>query len=135
MSKDDDMARVIADVHMMAMTRLFSSESWLPDREACGAISKKLEDLGLEERVSPDSDDMTSTPLGKELELDLIMVFVGLWDNSEMPWILEKYGLIDRIDEFRIYDRLEFSDDPERVLRPIVQKAYQDYYNPSGCLV
>ena len=129
------MAHVIADVHMMVTTRLFSSEAWLPDREACGAIRKKLEDLGLEERVSPDSDTTTCTPLGKELELDLIMVFIGLWDTPEMPLILEQYGLIDRIDEFRIYDRLEFGDDPERVLRPIVQKAFLEYYNPSGLLV
>ena len=128
-------AHVIADVHMMVTTRLFSSQPWLPDREACEAISKKLEDLGLQARVSPDSDTTTCTPLGKELELDLIMVFVGLWDTPEMPLILEQYGLIDRIDEFRIYDRLEFGDDPERVLRPIVQKAFLEYYNPSGLLV
>ena len=63
------------------------------------------------------------------------MVFIGLWDELEMPMILEDYGLIDGLDVSRIYDLLETCSDPEGVLRPFVRKAYREHYNPSGHLV
>lgn len=110
--------------------RLFGNRPWLADREACDSISTRLDDLGLQQQVSDDTS--RTTALGKELELDLVMVFVGLWDEWQVPSILEQYGLIDEIDESRIYDQLETSDNPEYVLRPWVRKAYLDHYNPPG---
>jgi len=115
--------------------RLFGRCYWLADREACDALSRKLDDLGLQERVSGDEDTSRKRPLGNELPLDLIMVFLGLWDEWEMPNILERHGLIDEIDESRIYDLLASSRDPERVLRPIVRKAFRDHFHPSALLV
>ena len=52
-----------------------------------------------------------------------------------MSMILEDYGLIDAFHASRIYDLLEECSDPEHVLRPIVQKAYREHYNPSRHLV
>ena len=129
-----DKRAIIANLHAMIVTRLFGGRPWLADREACDAISRKLEDLGLQERVPGDTLATISTGLGNELEVDLVMVFVGLWDEWEIPSILERHGLIDEIEEFHIYDRLETSGDPERALRPLVQKAFLDHYNPSGLL-
>ena len=130
-----DKRAVIQSLHEIMVTRLFGGHPWLADREACGALGKKLDNLGLQERVPGDILTTRSTSLGIELELDLVMVFVGLWDEWEMPIILERYGLIDETDESRIYDLLETCSDPEQLLRPIVRKAYRDHYNPSGLLV
>ena len=130
-----DKRAVIQDVHAMMVTRLFSGRPWLADREACDALGRKLFDLDLQERVPGDRSGTRSTSLGNELELDLVMVFIGLWDEWEMPFILERFGLIDETDKLRIYELLETCSDPEYVLRPIVRKAYRDHYNPSGLLV
>lgn len=130
-----DKRAVLLDLHVMMHFRLFGRCYWLADREACDALSRKLDDLGLQERVSGDEDTSTKRPLGNELPLDLIMVFLGLWDEWEMPNILERHGLIDEIDESRIYDLLASSRDPERVLRPIVRKAFRDHFHPSALLV
>ncbi len=126
---------VIQDLHAMMVTRLFGGRPWLADREACGALSKKLDKLGLQERVPGESLTTRSTALGNELQLDLVMVFIGLWVEWDMPAILEEYGLIDALDESRIYDLLETCSDPEHVLRPFVRKAFREHYNPSGLLV
>ena len=125
---------VIADLHLMIDTRLFGSRPWLADREACDAIRRKLDGLGLQERLPGDPETTRFTSLGKELNLDLILAFVGLWFEWEIPSILEEYGLIDEIDELRLYDQLDSSDDPEHVLRPLVRKAFFDHYNPSDLL-
>jgi len=80
-------------------------------------------------------DTTRCTTLGKELKLDLVMVFIGLWCEWEMVMILEDHGLIDEFDASSIYDMLETCSDPEHVLRPIVQKAFHNHFNPSGLLV
>ena len=126
---------VIKNLHTMIDARLFGVRPWLPDREDCDAIRKKLDDMGLQERVPGDMLTTRSTALGRQLQLDLVMVFLGLWDEWEVPSILERYGLIDKVDELHTYDRLETSTNPESVLRPLVRKAFLDHYNPSGLLV
>ena len=106
------------------VTRLFGERSWLADREACDAINRKFEDLGLQEHVPGDMFTTRFTELGKELEVDLVMVFVGLFDEYQVPSILEQHGLIDVIEEDDIYDVLEIYGDPERALRAMVQRAF-----------
>jgi len=119
----------------MIVTRLFGGRPWLADREACDALRKKLDELGLQESVPGDDCMRRNTALGNELQLDLIMVFIGLWVEWEMPMILEDHGLIDEFDTSRLFDLLETCSEPEYLLRPIVRKAYRDHYNPSGLLV
>ena len=64
----------------MAFARLFGSGPWLVDWEAGIALRRKLEQMGLKERVPGTSDTWRNTPLGNELHLDLLMTFMGLWD-------------------------------------------------------
>ena len=125
---------VIQALHAMMISRLFGGRPWLADREACDALCKKLDDLGLQERVRGDEHTFRNTPLGNELQINLILVFLGLWVEWEVPGILEDYGLIDEIDTYRLFDLLEISSDPEYVLRPVVRKAFKDHYNPTGLL-
>jgi len=125
-----DKRTAIMSLQAMMHTRLFCDSSWLPDRDACISISAQLTNLGLQIELGEGRSQETA--LGKALELDLAMVFVGLWDKWEVPYVLEQYGLIDESDELYLYDQLEDCDDPERVLRPWVRKAYFDHFNPSG---
>jgi hypothetical protein len=52
-----------------------------------------------------------NTPLGRELHLDLLMVFMGLWDQWEIPMILEDHGLIDDLDrrDVEVFSRSKLS--------------------------
>ncbi len=130
-----DKRAVIQDLHATIVTRLFGGRPWLADREACAALDKKLDEMGLQEHVPGDIFTTRSTTLGQELQLDLVMVFIGLWDVWEIPTILEQHSLIDAFEVSRIHDLLETCSDPEHLLRPIVRKAFRDHYNPSGLLV
>ena len=62
--------------------------------------------MGLEERVPGTTDMWRNTPLGSELHLDLLMVFMGLWDEWEIPMILEDHGLIDDLEAEHMLDLL-----------------------------
>lgn len=71
----------------------------------------------------------------------MVMVFIGLWDILEMPRVLETYGLINEHETDEIFDRLctvsaddADNGDPEAaaILRPVVRRAFQVHYNPSG---
>jgi len=126
---------VIQGLHAMIDSRLFGGRPWLADRETSDALRITLDKLGLQERIPGDILTTRSTALGNQLQLDLVMVFIGLWDEWEMPMILEDHGLIDEFDTSRLFDLLETCSDPEYLLRPIVRKAYRDHYNPSGLQV
>ena len=130
-----DKRTVITNLHAMIVTRLFGSRPWLGDKETCNAINRKLDDFGLQERVPGDIRGTTrNTALGKELELDLVMVFTGLWCEWEIPWILEDHGLIDETEYELISGRLEAGHDPERVMLPFVRRAYFEFFNSSRLL-
>jgi hypothetical protein len=67
-------------------------------------MEKELDSLGVQEPASENST--RATPLGKEVDLDLISVFLGIHCEWEAPYILEQYGLIDAIDADRLLNRL-----------------------------
>ncbi len=118
----------------MVHSRLFGRRPWLADREACDAMGRKLRDMGLDEQVLGWPGAARSTNFGKEQHLDLVMVFMGLWDACEVPIILEDYGLIDDLECDKIYDQLEAGVDPEHVMLRIVRQAYLEFYNSSQIL-
>jgi hypothetical protein len=101
------------------------------DSERCLALSRMIVEMGLKEQVPGTKDTWRSTSFGKQVNLELIMVFLGLWDEWEMVSRLEENGLIDGSDSYELYDRLAAGTDPESVLRGPVQQAYFDYYNQS----
>jgi hypothetical protein len=91
--------------------------------------------MGLEERVPGEAETWRSTPLGAELQLDLMMVFMGCQVTYEVPMILAEHGLIDEMTAEDLQSRLfdpRFDDSP--VLLPLVRKCYRKYLCPSGLL-
>jgi len=115
----------------MIDSRLFGSRPWLADREACDAMKKRLHDMGLDEEVPVQPGTTRSTNFGMEQRLNLMMVFLGFFDEWDMLIILENYGLIDELESDQLFDRMVDGVDPERVLLHIVRRAYLDFYNPT----
>ena len=49
-------------------------------------IARRLDD---NTTIAAPEDTTNTTTLGPAFQLDLFMVFIGLWDESEVPGILE----------------------------------------------
>jgi hypothetical protein len=98
--------KILAEVEVIVLARLFGNGPWLIDPETGVALQRRLEQMGLEERVPGTTDMWRNTPLGSELHLDLLMVFMGLWDEWEIPMILEDHGLIDDLEAEHMLDLL-----------------------------
>ena len=88
--------------------------------------------MGLREQIS--SDTWRNSPLGKELDVDLFEVFMGLFDEWEVPYILEDHGLIDEWESDSICARMSRKVDPELVLVEVARRAYRDYGKASRFL-
>ena len=131
-------AQIIAELENMAAARLFSGRPWLADRETNSAYHRKLIQMGLLEQVCDKPQTWRNTPLGNELDVDLFSVFMGHWDEWEVPMILKDYQLIDeaeaeapyahlgKAEAEALYARLD-KDDAESVLIGYVKRAYFDY--------
>jgi hypothetical protein len=113
-------AKIIAELENMVAARLFSSQPWITDdQETISACHRKLVQMCLVEQ-----DTWRTTPLGKELDVDLFRVFMGLWYEYDVPIILEEYGLFDESD---FDDMIESEADAETLLSGYVRRAYFDY--------
>ena len=123
---------IVAELEAMAWHRLFNCRHWLADRETVRAVDQKLIQMGLREQIS--SDTWRNSPLGKELDVDLFEVFMGLFDEWEVPYILEDHGLIDEWESDSICARMSRKADPELVLVEVVRRAYRDYGKASRFL-
>ena len=119
-------AKIIAELENMVVARLFGRQPWLADRETSSAVNRKLIQMGLVEVVCVEPETWRSLPLGKELDVHLFEVFLGLFDECEVPMILERYGLIDESEADVIYARMS-KDNAESILVGYVKRAYFDY--------
>jgi hypothetical protein len=120
-------AKIIAELENMVVVRLFGRQPWLADPETCLAVHRKLIQMGLVEVVCVEPETCrTTSPLGKELDVELFEVFMGVWDAWEVPIILEDYRLIDESEVDVIYARMD-KGDAESILIGYVKRAYFDY--------
>jgi hypothetical protein len=114
------------ELENMVVARLFSRQPWLADRETCAAIIRKLLELGLWECISVKPYTWQITPLGKELDVELFRVFLGMIEEWEVPMILEQYRLIDESEADAFYS-MEKEADASAVLSGWVKRAYFVY--------
>jgi hypothetical protein len=127
-------AAILRDLDSLIVARLFGSGRWLVDQEAAAALDYKLHQMGLQETLPNDSRTTRSTALGKELKSDLMMVFLGMWDEYEIPRILAEHDLLGEAECEDLEEVLYAGNAPECILRERVQKAYCSYYCPTGRL-
>jgi len=123
--------KALAAVHAAMDHRLFSEGSWLVDRDSGDAIRRLLHEHGFLLRSSDGSSRIT--PLGHETDVDLLMCFLGLWSEWDIPNILYFQGYIDDEECEELFEQLERGD-AEEVLRPVVQKVWRLFCNPSGLM-
>jgi hypothetical protein len=114
---------VICELHQLIDHYMIGQGTWPADRESLPAIFKTVRRLGLDEDV-PDSPRTTrSTKLGEELQLDLMMAFVGAWDIWEIPQILESKGYLDESEADELCLAPLTEAEAERRLRWYVLRA------------
>jgi len=89
--------------------------------------------MGLVEVVCTEPLTWQNTPLGKELDVDLFGVFMGLFDEWDVTIILERYRLIDESEADDICERM-IDANAERLLSGYVKRAYFDYRNATKFL-
>jgi len=66
------------------------------------------------------------TALGRELHVDLLMTFFGMWHPLDVPYHLDDYGLMEEEELVYVY---ESDEDLVTLLMPIVRRAYFDYWH------
>jgi hypothetical protein len=113
----------------IAATRLFGDGDWLADLETASALSNLLQEMGLKEQVPNHPNTTRTTSLGKEFNVDLLMVFMGLWEPWDSIFVLEKHELLDGDEIDALFDLVNAEKYSE--LKTRVQQAYRAYY-PAG---
>jgi hypothetical protein len=121
-------SEVIQTLHALIHERLFGGGPWLADREITTALIKKLDAMGLNEPVPEEPNSQRSTALGREVNIKLMEVFMGVWCEYEIPMILEEHGLLSEEETTEVYERFEGGESPEAVLLPLVRRAYIQHF-------
>jgi hypothetical protein len=125
---------IVRQLHLIVDARLFGTAAWPVDRESTNRLHTTLLRMGLVEEVPGQADTWRNTPLGNELHIDLLEVFMGLWDEWDIPEILQAYGLIDEWEAHRLWRALTVGAGWERTFKNYVRRAYLAFYNPTHAL-
>jgi hypothetical protein len=96
--------------------------------EIAAALNRKFIEMGLDERVPGTPGDIRCTALGRELNANLMNVFMGGHDEFGVPEILESHGLMSADEVIEVHERLEDGEQPVAVLLPLVQRAFREYF-------
>jgi hypothetical protein len=125
-------ADICRRLHAAAEFHLLGAGSWPADRESLGSFWKLLGDLGLTEDVPGEPATSRYTVLGKELNVELMMIFAGAVDLWEIPLLLDLMGYLDDDEADAIYSTT--SKHPDRVIRRHVLRVYLKFCNRSKLL-
>ena len=118
--------QIIAELENMVAARLFGPQPLPANRETCSAVVRKLIQMGLVEQVRNESLAWQITPLGKELNVELFEVFMGIIYEWDVPIILEEHGLLDESEFDSILESTSDAD-AKSLLDGYVKRAYFDY--------
>ena len=118
-------AEIIVELENMVVARLFGRQPWLADRETYSAVKRKLIQMGLVEQISVEMSRITA--LGRELDVDLFKVFMGVICPWDVPITLEEYGLLNESEFDDITINASSKVDAETLLSGYVKQAYFDY--------
>jgi hypothetical protein len=122
-------ADVYRELYNAVEFNLFGAGSWPADREASAAFWKLLDDLGLT-TDDPDKPGTTQyTPLGLELNVELMSIFAGAVNLWDIPLLLDLMGHLNDEEADAIYTST--SQHPEQVIRRHVLQVYFKFCNRS----
>jgi len=86
---------IIRQLHQIVDARLFGTAKWPVDSENANRLHTTLLEMGLVEEVPGQANTWRNTPLGNELHIDLLEVFMGLWDewgDTNNPRTIRPHG-------------------------------------------
>src|SRR5262249_1250631 len=106
------------------------ADRWFAYEDEIPRLFKLVIETGLAELVSGEPDRWQATVLGKQVGVDLLVIFLGIFDEFGAVEILADYGLIDGRGADRVWDLLFAGHHPEVVLKPIVRAAYRRHFEP-----
>ena len=84
---------ILCKLHAIIAARLLGKGPWLMEREDALKSNERAVEIGLQEQTE---DGRELTPLGKEVDFNLLSLFMGRWDHRDIPIILEDRGLITK---------------------------------------
>jgi len=120
-------SQILAEVQALICARLFGTGPWLTCGEAAVQLQRRILQMGLEEQVPGERETWRNTALGTELHVDLLCVFLGIFEPFNAAEILADHGFIDNHEVDRLWDLMHAGNDPEEVLKPVVRAAYRRY--------
>jgi hypothetical protein len=124
MTKAEILTRLDATVN----ERLFGDAGWhVGEAGELAALHGALTEMGLQEQVPGERDAFQATALGKEIDVELHMVFIGLWDYGNALEILLDRGFMDE-DEFDRRSGLFENERSWAELKAVVQRAYRQHH-------
>src|SRR3954465_14597167 len=85
-----DKSEIIRRLHAMVVSRLFGEGQWRGDRESNEAARRICREMDLWEPVADSVEAFRYTSLGQELNVQLMDVFLGTWEDWEVPLILRE---------------------------------------------
>jgi hypothetical protein len=118
-------SRALRELNALVDAILFGEGNWPPDPQV---VFGKLNELGLKVEVAGDPSKSRSTELGRTVEINLFMVFLGVFSEDEIPMVLAPYGLFSSEEANDLWDRLEEGEDVGRWLQQRLQLAYRDHF-------
>jgi hypothetical protein len=127
-------AEIVAELEAMVSMRLFGHHQWPAERETVFAALQRFKDLGLVRSIPGQPDTWQDTPLGKEVDVGLFGVFIGLIDLWNVPIILQYRRLINESESGDIYEQMSRKVNPESILMEYVRRAYFDSRKASNFL-
>ena len=130
---DLNKADICRALYNAAEFHLFGAGSWPADREALSAFWKMLDDFGLTTVVPEEKPGTIQyTPLGLELNVELMSIFAGAVELWDIPLVLDLMGHLDDEEAETIY--ASTSRHSEHVIRQLVRRVYFKFCNPSKLL-
>jgi hypothetical protein len=69
---------ILIELHAVIAARLLGKGPWLMEREDALNSNERAVEIGLQEQTE---DGRELTPLGKEVDFNLLSLFMGRWDH------------------------------------------------------
>jgi hypothetical protein len=123
-------AEIISKLHEIADFNLLGAGSWPGNREFLNVFSKARKDMRLEENFPGLPGTTRDTTLGREINLELFMIFAGAWCLYEVPEILKENGYLNDSEEDEIFAS-STEIEAERLIHRYVLRAYLRFSNYS----
>jgi hypothetical protein len=126
-------AEIICRLHQIADHLLLGAGKWPLSSERLEEFWTWVRECGLQEDV-PESGPGTTrlSALGREINLYLMMAFVGASEIWEIPYTLESNGYITAAESSEVWDLA--SKDGEGLIQRHVIRAYLQFCNGTKLL-